>query len=299
VTDVGRVHVYFSPGYSSPTAFTAGPGFFGQDFGWTVQAVDFDGDGDTSVVVGAPAPLVAQAGVVYVYDYSVGPVFSLAYSLTEPASGQSFGKVVAAGDFASASGLELAVADFERPEGGTDRGRVYVYSGTTALPSLASPSPVDYGHFGEALAAGDFTGDGVDELVVGAPGEGKVYVYSYTGVAWTLVADVTTPGAYGSTTFGNGVLAEDLDGDGADDLVVGQIGSSGLGRAWIHFGTPGATLTEQLFGLIGDNDTISTLFGQTLAVGDADGDGAPELYCGAITKTTGFADSGKVFVATF
>ena len=296
IVDAGRVHVYLSPSYTPTSGLTGTISF--EFFGWKVDGIDFNGDGKDSLVVGAPASLGTGAGSVHVYDFAVG-VWTPAYTLVEPAGGQAFGKRFAAGDWSSASGLELAVADPERPGSGFERGAVHVYAGTTPLPTLTSPSPIDYGHFGDGLAAGDFTGDGVDDLVVGAPGEGKVYIYSYTGVAWTLEDTVLQPGAAPSSTFGSDVLAADVDTDGATDLVVGQIGSSGLGRAWVLFGTNGQALSKQLFGVIGHNDTVSTLFGYSLATGDLDGDGDLELYCGAPTTTTGFADSGKVFKATF
>ena len=87
--------------------------------------------------------------------------------------------------------------------------------------------------FGQALAAaGDVNGDGIDDLLVGAPfrengpepGYGKVYLYfgSAAGLpptaAWTSVGETFGAERFGGLLEGVG----DVDADGFDDFVVGS-----------------------------------------------------------------------------
>ncbi len=89
--------------------------------------------------------------------------------------------------------------------------------------------------FGEAVAIGDFNGDGVDDYAVGAPfddgnGIDSGAVYIYLG-GDHLVLDDLTPVNYDFVIYGSGsnsefgtslALDNDLSGDGFDDLVVGS-----------------------------------------------------------------------------
>jgi hypothetical protein len=93
------------------------------------------------------------------------------------------------------------------------------------------------------VAAGDFNGDGYDELTVGAPGKdgerGAVFVYpgSAAGIttgSFITQADTESQGIYPGSAlddvseaneegdrFGEVLLAADFDRDGVDSLVVG------------------------------------------------------------------------------
>ncbi|MFZ5477605.1 MAG: MopE-related protein [Myxococcota bacterium] len=86
------------------------------------------------------------------------------------------------------------------------------------------------GH-GGALAGGDFDGDGIGDLALGAreetvdlPVDGAVHVY-LSPVALGLhvddPGDVTLTGPEDRLNAGTALAAGDLDGDGLDDLVIG------------------------------------------------------------------------------
>ena len=77
--------------------------------------------------------------------------------------------------------------------------------------------------FGSAMITGDLDGDGSLDLIVSAPASNTVYIYQDLDVAGgdpgTPVAVAIPAGAIG---FGTSLAAGDLDGDGADELAIGD-----------------------------------------------------------------------------
>ncbi len=121
---------------------------------------------------------------------------------------------------------------------GDQQGRAFVFSGADAslLRTLDLPNPPggQLTRFGSALsAAGDVNGDGVPDVLVGAPGlavQGQAFVFSGTDASVLLTLDVPTPDS--SARFGAAVAGiGDVDGDGAPDFLVGAPGQDVGGRA--------------------------------------------------------------------
>src|SRR5437867_2137100 len=92
-------------------------------------------------------------------------------------------------------------------------------------------------------SAGDFNGDGFDDIVVGAPfvgatDAGAAYVF-FGGPSMDAVADLTINGT-GSDSLGWSVAgAGDINGDGFDDIIVGAPGADSpqsSGRADVVLG---------------------------------------------------------------
>jgi hypothetical protein len=167
--------------------------------------------------------------------------------------------------------------------------------------------------FGEALAVGDFDGDGRADLAVGAPGE-KPGSASRSGWVFTYRGDATglTPwkgfGQQGlgsddeGDRFGEALGVGDFDGDGRADLAVGAPGEkpgSAPRSGWVFTYRGGAAgLTPwKGFGQQGlGSDDEGDRFGEALGVGDFDGDGRADLTVGAPGEKPGSAPrSGWVF----
>ena len=184
----------------------------------------------------------------------------------------------------------------------TDPGNVYVCKGSTG--SLVRKHTGEFGgdDFGYALAnAGDVNGDGVADLLVGAPDlvatgghdvggttAGRVELYS--GATGALLLQVQ--GDVLGDMFGTAVTAvNDLDGDGVEDFAVGAIGFDGLasngGMVRMLSGADGSTLWTRAGG-----QTNGSYGARLATVGDVNGDGDLDL---AVTASN-WAGAGGVFV---
>ncbi|KAJ9073981.1 Glycosylphosphatidylinositol specific phospholipase D1 [Entomophthora muscae] len=121
------------------------------------------------------------------------------------------------------------------PGNGTHQlGKVFIYDSASFdhILELSSPeSWVNEARFGASLLSLDVNGDGIDDLVVGAPSHsllgqhyrGRVWVYygSKKGLAATPSAFLEAPKLGGFFGFGQVLKAADLNGDGLLDLIVG------------------------------------------------------------------------------
>ena len=150
--------------------------------------------------------------------------------------------------------------------------------------------------FGYRVAGGDLTGDGIDDLVVGAYISGSGYEGAALVFAGPLSGAVSASDAVGtiSGTEGEGALGlsvettEDLDGDGLSDLLLGAPGLGGSsarinGFAYLVTGVPTGTLSLP-------GDAYATFEGAELGanagsyaddIGDVNGDGDIDIVIGA------------------
>ncbi len=144
-------------------------------------------------------------------------------------------------------------------------------------PLLVLAPPADEPDFGAHMQVGDFDGDGTPDLAISAPRESaKVYVYM------NIALDTADPGdplelaaPSGSVRFGDSLTAGDFDGDGADELVVGDSlasadGKTAAGRAYIYVHS-GAGFDAPL--VLGDaQPEDNQRFGRSMTVATFNGD---------------------------
>jgi hypothetical protein len=293
---------------------------------------DFNNDGADDLAVGAPGEdvgSVGDAGSVNVLYGSAGTGLSGIGSqlFTQPVSavevGDQFGSALASGDFNDDGFADLAVGAPGEDVGSVpDAGAVSVLYGsstglsTTGARTFVQPvSAVEAGdQFGSSLAAGDFDGDGADDLGVGAPFEavgGTSFAGAVSALYGSATSGLSTAGAQTfvqpvsavevDDTFGWSLAAGDFDNDGFADLAAGapfeDVGSTlDAGATSALYGSTGVGLTltgaqtfVQPVSAVERDDT----FGWSLAAGDFDDDTFADLGVGAAFEDVGSArDAG-------
>ena len=262
--------------------------------------IDYDGDGIDDLVVGAPFAIAdGRVGALLIYKGSAnGFTTNPTWVLTgDDNFGYSFANL---GDVDGDGRADFAVGAYSGD--GTDvslSGTVTIYQGGSngrIIAKLAGETALD--KFGLSLKGGcDLNGDGVKDIVVGAPFNspgpdryqgGAVYVYFgpdfKESTRVKLVASTTTTG------LGNAVTCGDLNNDGIGDLVVGA-----NGKVLVYYGKSGfspATDTPDV--TIKNSDSK---FGSSLAVlGDLNGDGLNELVIGASNASASVGGTTKARV---
>ncbi|MFG0319060.1 MAG: integrin alpha, partial [Planctomycetota bacterium JB042] len=263
-------------------------------FGQAVQtAGDVDADGFADFLVAAPRfdAGAVDAGRVFVHRGGASPTEPASRTLDGPEASARFGRAVApAGDMSGDGFADVAIgAPYHDGQGMVDSGRVTVHLGSPAglSPSAAFTDVTKKAgaRLGFALApAGDLDGDGLADLLAGAPSlVDHGFVLAYAGALGgpkmpAKAAPWKVHGAQDEDDFGAAVAtAGDVDGDGLSDVVLGARGHGDEhGRAELYLGRVGDPLSGQV--VVGEYSSI----GRDVAViGDVDGDGDEELATSA------------------
>lgn len=152
---------------------------------------------------------------------------------------------------------------------------------------------------------GDVNGDGVDDIMVGAPGyntdQGRAYIFfGGSGFIGDLVsdsADVILEGSWPGAQFGWDVSgAGDFNGDGFNDTIVGAPGNnSNTGSAYIFYGSSSlsGTITSANANISIDGENFGDFFGSSVSgLGDVSKEISvdhvviSEVYADAVDETS-------------
>ncbi|HPC35814.1 MAG TPA: hypothetical protein P5268_02795 [Candidatus Marinimicrobia bacterium] len=244
-----------------------------------VQGIgDINDDGYKDFAIGASGDLVAGC---YVDIYLGGEIIDTIpdYHITVENS-CGFGNSITSGDFNNDGISDLVVADYCNSEYEYVAGSVYLFWGGKdfdTTPDLIIDCKGYRYFFGwKVVNGGDVNGDGVDDLVVGAPAEhttrGFVVIY-YGGQNIDAEDDVALIGGIadfiGKAICGIG----DINSDGYDDMLIGtdyQSTYETYGKTYLMYG--GDSIGTN-FETIYEFDTTTTDFGRYVGnLGDITGD---------------------------
>ncbi|MEM7153005.1 MAG: FG-GAP-like repeat-containing protein [Myxococcota bacterium] len=301
-------------------------------FGRSVAIGDFNDDGIDDYAIGAPFEVVGgnrARGAVYVWHGNQDGTATPAERLFDPYASSNeylhFGWSLAVGDFDDDGHDDLAISSpYDRRGAGSRGGSVTIYHGTSQ--SFSYEGELDQesmnldvnergDRFGWSMAAGDFDGDGDDDLAIGAPGEtvgtlasGAVYValanssgelVGYTAIRQSDQGSLGSPEGherFGAAVASGGRLYPGTEPTNAETLVVGcfndVVNGRRVGAAYTYsmIGSgfqPQDRLTQNGSQEEGDD------FGWSLAIGDFDADGNDDLAVGAPGENR---DTGWVWV---
>ncbi|WP_307868318.1 FG-GAP-like repeat-containing protein [Micromonospora sp. C95] len=175
--------------------------------------------------------------------------------------------------------------------------------------------------FGDVLAAGDFNGDGYDDLAMGDLAEYDPTAKVHAGGVW-VVSGSSTGLAIGSAKhfsqsssgvpgdseqgdwFGSALAAGDLNGDGRDDLAIGAYGESigttkEAGAVTVLYGGVGGlsgTGAQQLHqnqSAVPGSAERGDHFGWTLAIGKVNSNRYADLVIGAPQENQSSSPTGS------
>ncbi|MDJ0681023.1 MAG: calcium-binding protein [Xenococcaceae cyanobacterium MO_167.B52] len=317
------------------------------------SAGDINGDGIDDLVIGASGAgysSFSREGEVYVV-FGTTEGFEPELDLTTLDGNNGFaisgldendrlGRSVSSAGDVNGDGIDDLVIGAPYADGGTayygDKpGDAYVVFGTTEgfepeldLTTLDGTngftiSGIDLSDsLGRSVSsAGDVNGDGIDDLIIGAPGyysssAGKAYVVFGTTEGFEPELDLTAlDGSNGFTISGldegdrlgiSVSSAGDVNGDGIDDIIIGASGAGRGGETYVLFGSNDEFSSNlDLTTLDGSNGfTISSIdesdsLGRSVSsAGDFNGDGFDDLIIGAPYADSSSYDSseGKVYL---
>ena len=270
------------------------------DYSGTSTAVgDVNNDNIDDLIIGAPLAKNTAGQTYVIFGPRKAGTLELA---TDPDIvingidvGDQSGIAVAVGDI-NHNGVNDLIIGANRAGGTLNTpgiGETYVIFGPLTVGTLELSTAADVtvngttfnGSLGSGVAAGDIDRVVGDDLIIGASGQGQVYVIPGPLTPSTITLSAPAIVINGPNDAGADVAVGDIDSDGADDLIVGapRAGGTERGQTFVLFGPlgPGTLQLPTDSDITVNGATNNDLAGAAVAAGDANNDGIEDLMIGA------------------
>lgn len=288
-------------------------------------AGDVDGDGIDDIIVGARWHTNGESkeGAAFVWFGSplgLDPFPTVATADWMAESNQvdaNFGYSVASAGDVNGDGIDdivIGTPYYDVASGGDNKGAAFIWYGNTNF-SLTNGNPGnadvtllgdknDSEYASSVASAGDFNGDGFDEVIIGAPfynatgpgsSEGSAFLYLGSNTGLSSTADWIGNGEFtiGGSGYGKSVAAAgDVNGDGFDDIMVGSYKhNSDHGKVYVYYGS--CSNLSTIPGWTAESDLANAFFGHSVdSLGDVNCDGISDIIIGAYT----YNNIGSAFI---
>ena len=300
----GRVYIYHgsASGVSSSPAWVQTGATKNGGLGFCVaSAGDVNADGFDDVIIGVTGVLFGSSGLntfrVYLGS-STGVSSTASQIVTASTTGSALGYSLASAGDVNGDGY----ADVIVGEPFVGGGRVYIHhgcaTGIETTPARTGFLPAAFSFFGIAVdGAGDVNGDGYDDVIIGAnPDVVFVFHGSANGVrlqpAWSSSPPVST------VSYGRAVSsAGDVNGDGYDDVIIGEFSGATGGNAYVYHGSA-TGLGAQPVWTVTANQPVAQFGFSVSDAGDLNADGFSDVVVGAkmYRENPANSGSGRAFV---
>jgi hypothetical protein len=252
---------------------------------WHLATGDYNGDGATDLVVSESG----NNGRVWAINGGGSNVLrrSVAWKLEGEREFSRLGEGMVLADFDQDGFADLAVSGPADSAGDAD-GFVRLYRGSStglaAAPSWTRRGPNADAHYGKVLAASDVNGDRRPDLIIAYETEfrGRVDVYHAAGSTFSPGPERTLKETVSSGTlsyFAKSLAGgTDLDGDGFQDVLVGEPNFQNKGRVLAYRGGASGLAATPAFTKVGMQQSAD--FGDAIETADVDADGKPDVVVG-------------------
>jgi len=308
------------------------------EFGWVAGATVVDPAGESGTYVawqrGGATVLVEADVAVSANEIDLASLASpRGFKISGVSGGDYAGESVSSAGDINGDGIDdlIVGANIADPSGLVFAGQAYVVYGTGGRQEnidLAALTPaqgfkisgsaaLDFAGE-EVSAAGDVNGDGVDDVIVGVPGAGTTgesfVIYGKAGGLADLELSALTPAqgfkisgaTEGSVSGGSVSSAGDVNGDGLDDLIIGDVYAAPFsrnyaGQSYVVYGKAGGpgdidleTLTKDQGFAISGAEVEERSGRMVSSAGDLNADGLDDVVIAV--AITGTSDSAAYVV---
>jgi hypothetical protein len=289
----------------------------GEDTGYSVaSAGDVDGDGLDDVIVGSI--WADKAWLFLGKNLPSAMTINLSeadYVFWGENSGDRAGELVGSAGDVDGDGLDdILISAFKYSASSDENGKVYLFMGSSlGLDTDINLADADYSFVGvgfdragSAMTAGDFDGDSLNDILIGAYDNddnnwdsGKVYLVLASSLGGTQSidlssADYTFLGEDVGAMIGLGLASvPDIDGDERPEILIGGAGNAGDDPSKVYLfmsarlgGSTDFNVSTADYEFV--QESSNDFLGREIAsAGDVDGDGLGDFLMSAYNDTVG------------